>query len=239
MKKLLISFLLATLFSTVLYAQNPINDSNIEKRAVSGFHGIEVSTGIELTLTEGNTEELAVSAATSQFRDKIITKVENGILKIYYESKTKSINKKGESKNLKAYVSYKKLDLLLGSTGAEVKIHGILKSASLNMEASTGGLINGEVDITSLKISQNTGSKITLTGIVDKLDINGRTGSKFNGEDMNTATCNVSVSTGAIVSVKANNELQVTAHTGGRVKYKGNPSLKAIKKNTGGIVNKI
>ena len=239
MKKIFLSFMVVTLFSTVLFSQSTFNDPNAEKRTVSGFHGIEISTGIELILSEGNMEEIAVSAATPEFRDKIITQVENGILKIHYISKTKSINKTKETKNLKAYVSYQKLDLLNVSTGADVKIQGILKSSSLDLDASTGALVKGEVDITSLKISQHTGSKITLTGKVEKLDVTGNTGSKFRGEDMITSVCNVSVSTGAIVTVNANNELQVKTNTGGKVHYKGNPSVKEIKNTTGGTVHKI
>jgi hypothetical protein len=239
MKKLLLSFLFIAVTGTTLLAQTIINDLNAEKRNVSGYHGIDVATGIELTLTEGNAEEVAVSAATTEFRDKIVTKVENGILKICYETKTGSINKAKESKYLKAYVSYKTLDLLHVTTGAKVKINGVLKSASLSMEANTGAIVEGEVNIASLKINQNTGSKVTLSGKADKLDIDGDTGSKFKGDDMATSNCNVKVSTGAIVSVSAENELQAKASTGGSVKYKGSPSVKDIKRSTGGSVNKI
>ena len=121
-----------------------VNDLNAEKRNVGSFHGIDVGTGIELLLTQGNTEEVAVSAATPEFRDRIITRVENGILKIQYETKTGAINKTKENKELKAYVSCKTLDRLHASTGAEVKISGVLQSASLDMEANTGATILGQ-----------------------------------------------------------------------------------------------
>ncbi|MCY7310104.1 MAG: DUF2807 domain-containing protein [Chitinophagaceae bacterium] len=239
MKKLLLSFLFIAATGTALLAQKVINDLHAEKRTVSGYHGIDVATGIELTLTNGNAEEVAVSAATTEFRDKIVTKVENGILKIYYDTKMGAVNKTKESKDLKAYVSYKTLDLLHVTTGAKVKINGVLKSAFLSMEVNTGALVDGEVDIASLKVNQNTGSKVTLSGKADKLDINGDTGSKFKGDDMSTSNCNVTVSTGAVVSVSAEKELQAKASTGGSVKYKGSPTVKEIKRSTGGSVNKI
>ncbi len=239
MKKLLLSFLVIAITCTAVFAQKTINDLNAEKRTVSSFHGIEVGTGIELIIIEGNMEELAVSAATVELRDKIVTKVENGILKIHYENKIGSINKIKESKSLKAYVSYKTLDQLQVTTGAEVKINGVLKASSLDMKVNTGALVNGEVDINTLKVSQNTGSKITLTGKADKLDIDGDTGSKFKGDEMSTSDCNVTVSTGAIVSVRAEKELQVKANTGGSVKYKGNATIRGIKTHTGGSVTKI
>jgi hypothetical protein len=182
---------------------------------------------------------VAVSASKTEYRDKIITKVENGILKIHYQTQTGSINKIHESKNLKAYVSYKILDKLDVNTGAEAEINGVLKSSSLTLDANTGGSVQGEVNVSDMKVSQNTGSKITLSGKADKLDIEGGTGSKFMGEDMSTVNCNVKVNTGARVTVKAEKELQVKASTGGIVKYKGDAIIREIKTNTGGSVSKI
>jgi hypothetical protein len=238
MQKLLLS-LFALVLSVVLMAQKTVNDPNAEKRTVGNFHGIEVGTGIELTLSQGNSEEVAVSASKPEYRERIVTKVENGILKIQYDSKIGSINKKKESKDLKAYVSFKSLDILHANTGAEVKTAGSIKSNNLDIKANTGALIEGEVDVTTLKVSLNTGSKINLSGRADNLTIDGDTGSKFKGEELNTSNCNVTVSTGAIITVSAEKELQVKANTGGVVRYKGNASIKEIKTNTGGSVTKI
>lgn len=239
MKKLLLSFLILAVTGTAVFSQKTINDPNAEKRAVSGFHGIDVGTGIELVLTEGSSEEVAVSAATTEFRDKIITRVENGILKIHYESKLGSANTKREKKELKAYVSYKTLDQLEANTGATVEIEGTLRSSSFKMNANTGATIHGKISTTSLKVDQNTGSMITLSGDAESLAVEGSTGSMFKGVDLTTNICNANVSTGAWVSVTTHKELYVKASTGGTVKYKGDASIKEIKKGTGGSVTKI
>ena len=238
MKKFLVTlcFCLPGIF---LLAQKTYNDPNVEKRTTGSFHGIEVGTGVELMLSEGSTEEIAVSASKPEFRDKLVTEVKNGILKIHYESQVGAINRTRENKNLKAYVSYKTLDILNANTGAEVKINGILKSASLDMEVNTGALVNGEVNVTTLKLKQNTGSKVTLTGKADKLEVEGDTGSKFKGDDLSTSSCLAKVSTGAQVSVRAEKELEAKANTGGNVRYKGNATQVDIKTNTGGSVSKI
>jgi hypothetical protein len=238
MQKLLLS-LFALVLSVVLMAQKTVNDPHAEKRTVGNFHGIEVGTGIELTLSQGNSEEVAVSASKPEYRERIVTKIENGILKIQYDSKIGSINKKKESKNLKAYVSFKSLDILHANTGAEVKTAGSIKSNNLEIKTNTGALIDGRVEVITLKVNLNTGSKINLYGVADNLTVDGDTGSKFKGEDLNTKNCNVTVSTGASIIVKAENELQVKANTGGVVRYKGNASIKEIKTNTGGSVTKI
>lgn len=239
MKKVFLSLLLLAGLVTTSFAQKTINDANAEKRNVSGFHGIDVATGIELTLTKGTTEEVAVSASEIEFRDKIVTEVVNGILKIHYETKTGAINRKKEDKHLKAYVSYKSLDKLFVTTGAEVNIDGLLEATTLELKANTGGLVKGEVNIGTLDVNQDTGSKITLSGKVDKLEAEGSTGSKFMGENLNTNTCDADMGTGAGIYISVEKELNVKANTGGYVKYKGNAGIREIKTNTGGTVSKI
>ena len=239
MKKIAFLFVSFALFSGAVVAQKTIDDATAEKRNVGSFHGISVGTGIQLTLTAGASEEVAVSAATTEFRDKIVTTVENGILKIMYESSKGSVNKKKETKDLRAYVSYKMLDQLDASTGARVKFNGVLNAGSLSMKASTGAIIDGEVAVSSLSLDQNTGSKVNLSGKTDKLTVEGSTGSKFEGEDMATTDCRIEVSTGAKATVRAEKELQVKASTGGNVRYKGDASIREIKTSTGGSVSKI
>ncbi|HEU5166743.1 MAG TPA: head GIN domain-containing protein [Chitinophagaceae bacterium] len=239
MKKTFLSLLLVAGLITTSFAQKTINDANAEKRTVGSFHGIEVATGIELTLIKGATEEVAVSASEIEYRDKIVTEVVNGILKIHYETKTGAINKKNESKHLRAYVSYKSLDLLHVTTGAEANVDGVLEATTFELKANTGGLVKAEMNIGTLTVDQNTGSKITLTGKVDKLEAEGDTGSKFMGENLTTNTCVVEMSTGAGIYISVEKELNVKADTGGYIKYKGNAGIREIKTNTGGYVSKI
>jgi hypothetical protein len=182
---------------------------------------------------------VAVSADKTEHRDNIVTVVENGILRIHYKTRTGSVNKKNESKNLKAYVSYKTLDKLCATTGAEVKINGVLKGVSFDMKANTGAMIDGDIAIENLMLDQNTGSKVTLSGKATTLKADGSTGSKLMGERLLTTTCNVNVNTGAKVWIQAEKELQAKASTGAQVRYKGAASVKEIKTNTGGEVSAI
>lgn len=238
MKKFLLTLLLAASFYNVL-AQKIINDPNAEKRNVTGFHGIEVATGIKLIITEGSTEEVIVSASKAEYRDKIVTSVENGILKIHYEKKLDAVNRKDESKNLKAYVSYISLDQLNVNTGAELEINGILTSTNLDLKANTGGEVKGEIKINKFKVNQNTGSKITLSGTSENLEVEGGTGSKFFGEGLETTNCTASAGTGARININVQKELNAQANTGGNIKYKGSAGIRNIKTNTGGSVSKI
>lgn len=221
------------------YSQKTFSEPNAEKRVVGSFHGIDVATGIKLILTNGTSEEVVVSASNTEYREKIVTRVENGILKISYETKMGAINKKKESKNLKAFVSFTTLNELYVSTGAEVEVEGVLTSTSLELRANTGGLVKGELNVNKLKVSQNTGSKITVSGKTGILDILSDTGSKFSGENLSAGNCFIEVSTGAGVIITVEKEMNAKANTGGYIKYKGQGGIREIKTNTGGSVSRI
>lgn len=237
--KITFLFFLSFLSVYSLLAQKTINDPNAEKRPVGSFHGINVATGIKVMLTEGSTEAVAVSASAVEYRDKIVTKVEDGILKIYYENKLGAINTRKEKKELKAYVSYKSLDELAANTGAIVEVDGVLKSPSLKMKVNTGGIVNGEVEVDNLDVSQNTGAVVSLSGEAGKLSYDADLGALFKGSDLKTNNCNVSVSTGAGIYITVQKELYAKANTGGFVKYSGAAGNKEIKTNTGGSVTKM
>ena len=238
MKRIILS-LVAIAVIVQSQAQKTISDVNAEKRTVSSFHGIEVATGIKLILTKGATEDVAVSASKTEYRDRIVTEVRNGILKIHYETKSGAINKKEANKNLRAYVSYKTLDKLDVNTGARVEIDGVLTTPSLDLKSNTGGIVNGKIDIGNLKIDQNTGSKITLNGKAAKLEVDGDTGSKFFGEELMVADCSAKASTGARIYINVQKELDAKANTGGNIQYKGSTMIRNLKTNTGGSISRI
>src|ERR1044072_6782360 len=121
MRKILSLFLFRSLMIAAS-AQKIMNDANAQKRNVSGFHAIEVSGGIDLYLSQGE-EAVAVSAAKDEYRDKIMTEVKDGVLKIRYEWRSGLKIDWGNHK-LKAYVSAKKLDGLNASGGSDVDIEG-------------------------------------------------------------------------------------------------------------------
>jgi hypothetical protein len=237
MKRFLLLFIISV-SGTCLSAQKTINDANTEKRPIGSFHGLEVSTGITLILTEGTSEEVAVSASKPEYRDKIVTRVDNGILKIYYENKL-NLDSKKEKKELRAYVSYKALDEITVNTGAELEIDGTLKSKVLTIHVNTGGTLQGTIAATDLKVDQNTGSVVTISGETNTLDIHGDTGSMFKGIDLKTGNCTATVTTGAGIYITVLKELNVKANTGGYLKYKGPAVIIDVKNNTGGSVRRI
>ena len=130
-------------------AQNgkTINDANAQTRNLKGFHGVRIGGGIDLYLSQG-TEAVAVSASKPEYRDKIKTVVENGILKIYLENTGSHLIWGFSNPKLKAYVSVTTIDKLQASGGSDVFIDKTIKSEKLDMNLSGGSDLHGQVDIT-------------------------------------------------------------------------------------------
>jgi hypothetical protein len=238
MKKLLFS--LITLVTVTAFAQEKtvIADANAQQRTISGsFTGIDVSNGIDLYLTQGNEESVAVSASDEKYMERFKTVVENGTLKIYYDNK--GINLTGNDKRkLRAYVSFKTLEKLHASAGADVKIKGSLDAADMDIKFTSGASFNGKVRAKGLTVEQNSGSSINISGSAEKIKVDVSSGAVFKSYDLDVDYCDAKASSGGLIRVTINKELTAKANSGGGVKYRGDAVIKEIDVNSGGSVKK-
>jgi len=237
MKKIFLS--LITLLSLQLYAQDlVVNDANAEKRTLSsGFSAIQVSDGIEVFLTQGGEESVAVSASDQKYMERFKTEVKDGTLRIYYDSKSMVWNS-NEKRKLRAYVSFKNIDNLKASSGSDIRAKSVLKLKSLKMHFSSGAQFNGEVNITQLDVSENSGAEVNVTGTAENLKTDLNSGAMFKGFDLAVNFCDAKASSGAEVRITVNKELAAKANSGGSIKYKGEGVVKDINVNSGGSVKK-
>ena len=223
-----------TLFLTLLtftgllsFAQDGkvINDKNAQKRNVSGFHGIRISSGIDLYLSQGNEEAVAVSASDPDTRDRIITEVQNGILLIHMENHGLHW-RDWNHRHLKAYVSCKVIDQLNASGGSDVYIQDAVHADRLRMELSGGSDFRGRMTVTDLSITQSGGSDTYVSGSAGSLRIHTSGGSDYHGYDLAADNCEVDASGGSDAYLTVNKELTAHASGGSDVHYKGSGVLR-------------
>jgi hypothetical protein len=236
MKKIINCLLLASVITTAS-AQKTINDANAQKREVTGFHSIEVSGGIDLYLSQGN-EAVAVSATSTENRDRIKTKVENGVLKIWYEWKTGNIRMDWGNKKLKAYVSFQQLDRLEASGGSDIDVDGSIKVSKLDMEISGGSDFSGKVELDELKVRASGGSDVSISGKTSRLAVDASGGSDFSGYELSADICNVDASGGSDIHITVNKELSANASGGSDVYYKGSGLIRDLK-TSGSSIKKV
>ncbi len=237
MKNLLLSFAVLTgIFSTVI-AQKPIHDANAEKRNLSGFHAIEVSGGIDLYLSQGD-EAVAVSASSTEIRDRIKTEVKNGVLKIWFERNI-GFHANWSNKKMKAYVSFKDIDGLQASGGSDVMVDGTIAVNKLHLSLSGGSDFKGRVDIAELKVNSSGGSDVKISGTTKNLSIDASGGSDFHGYDLSAETCELVASGGSDIYITVNKEMVANASGGSDIYYKGNGMIRSVKSGGGSEIKKV
>jgi hypothetical protein len=230
MKPYILFVLLFIAGNSVTHAQKNIHDANALSRNVATFHGIQMSSGIDLYLSQSGTEGLAVSATSAEYRDKIVTEVVNGILKIYYEDKSSWGNRK-----MKAYVSIKDIDFLAASGGSDIFIDEKLHAGKLKVQLSGGSDLMGKLAVEDLSVTASGGSDAKISGTATHLMVSISGGSDFKGDDLIADFGSISASGGSDANVHVTKELESHASGGSDIRYIGNPTTKNSSSGDGSV----
>lgn len=237
MKKILAFLLPCLLVIAALGQDKIINDANAVVRHVGSFHAIRVSNGIQLTIKQGSEEAVAVSADDPELRDRIITEVVDGVLKISFDHNLWKAFRKG-NRRLKAYVSFKNIDKLHGSSGSLTKVDGLLTANGFDVDLSSGAEFNGDIKATSLSVDQSSGSTMRISGNVQTIKVGTSSGATFHGYELVSDNCSADASSGGSIQITVNKSLSAEASSGGGIRYKGSGTVTSVSTGSGGSVRK-
>ena len=235
MKYLLSTFLFLSAVSA-FSQETVINDKNAVTRDVQAFTAIHVSGGIDLFLSQGNTEALAVSASEDKFRNKIKTEVVNGTLRIYYENDKMSFST--ANKKLKAYVSFKNLNALEATGASDVKISGVIQANILKIHLSGASDLEGSVKVNDLTISTSGASDVKLTGTVVSINIEASGASDVKAYGLITDECTARATGASDIQLTVNKQLSAHASGASSVNYKGEGVIKEVHTSGASSVSK-
>lgn len=221
-------------------AQKTIRDEKAQKRNTGSFSSINVSGGVDLYLTQSNENAVAVSAEREDDRDKIITEVENGVLKIYYKKENSNWpwGVSWGNKKLKAYVSVKTLERLQASGGSDVVCEGVINASALKIHMSGGSDLRGEFTCQELTVNASGGSDASLKGNATRLTIDASGGSDINAYRLSSDICRIHSSGGSDVNVTVSKSIDAHASGGSDIYYKGSPGETKISKSGGSDIRK-
>ncbi|MBK6281965.1 MAG: DUF2807 domain-containing protein [Draconibacterium sp.] len=204
-----------------------------ENRNLKDFNVIKVSSGIDLYVRMGETEEVKV-VADGDIIDKVITEVKDGTLKIYMKQNNNW--NWGTTQSRKVYVSVKALERLDASSGSDVNSENTLTGESLKVSASSGSDVNLDIHYKNFSLDTSSGSDARISGKTKNFEAESSSGSDIKAQDLESVICKVSVSSGSDATVNVSDELYANASSGGDVRYYGNPQVKDINESSGGDV---
>jgi hypothetical protein len=216
--------------------QTIVHDPNAELRPVKGYHGVEVSNAIDLYISQGDEETVAVSAKVIKWRDRIVTEVVNGILRIRLEGKSWAV---GNNK-LKAYVSFTTLDQIKASGASDVYVDGVIAGNQLSVELSGASDFKGAVKVGSLLLDQSGASDAHITGLVSgKTTIRSSGASDVKGYDLVTDDCEVHASGASDIRITINKELSADLSGASSVYYRGGGVIRESHSSGASSVKKV
>ncbi|MGU3375497.1 DUF4252 domain-containing protein [Chryseobacterium sp. M5A1_1a] len=239
-----------------LTSDNTSSYLNGEARNVGEFSGIQVSTGVNVVFKQESPTSVKVIADSDKLQ-YIITKVENGVLKIYIDNKgTRSLR----FKNLSVNVSSPRMDNITTSSGANLTVVNSIKENNMSIDASSGSNVTGDFIISkvtdvsvssgsnirakintgNIAIKSSSGSNTTLSGKANSGTVDISSGAVCKAEDLQLSYLETEATSGGSLTISVSDKLKVRASSGGLVKYKGRPEIDSnISKTSGGSLKAI
>jgi hypothetical protein len=226
-----------------------IYDENVQVRKLPNFTSIRVSNAIELFISQSNKTEVAVSAKSDEYRNRIITEVVGGTLVIRMADNYNRWWKWGnEDYRIKAYVSVNELYALTASGATNVKIvnglnseklkinlsgasdfKGDIKAGTLMTELSGASNFKATVQAGALSVEGSGACDIEIGGSGDDLivDVSGATSVKMY--DYLVKAASVDASGASSIKVNVSGILKAYATGASSIDYKGAASIKDMK----------
>ncbi len=189
-----------------------------EVRNCEVFNSIDISGNIELTLKQDSIQEVIV-ACEPEYLQKVITKVENGVLKVY--SDELFLNRV-----LKVSITSDSIRNLMAKGACKIKtesqfvVHDffiqLYGASQVDMDMNVSGLFNVEV---------KGASEANLKGTCKSLKINAVGASEINATDLISKSTEVFVAGASDAKVYASETLDAQAYGASEINCKGNPKV--------------
>lgn len=187
-------------------------------RKVTNFHGVQVGSGIDLVLTQGNAESCKV-ITDENLQSKVTVEVKNGTLEIYVDGNIRN------TKELKVEVMFKNLDEISASGGSDITANGQIQFDQLELMSSGGSDIDLQVTGTNLEIAASGGSDVVLCGDVKNCEVAISGGSDFKAQKLTINNCEIAASGGSDSYIYVKDAITVAASGGSDVHLSGNPAI--------------
>lgn len=190
------------------------NNTVTEMRKISSFEGIDVSSSINVTVSDGNYNGEISVEAPDNIMNRITTEVKNGVLIMKING---TVNLKNAS--IKIKFPHQKLRSFNLSGATNVTVVPTQKVEKLAVDLS--GASNLKLDVVSNTISvDNSGaSSMKISGNVQDLNISVSGASSFIGKDLKAANVNVDCSGASSTTVWAVNSLTADSSGASSVRY--------------------
>ena len=218
--------------------KNLVFDANAEARTIKDFSAVEVSGAIDLYLSQGKEEAVAVSAGNQEAVSRIKTEVRNGKLHIYFDGRGWNWKTWSNNNKMKAYVTFIALHRIEASGACNIKTAEMFSTDDLKIQLSGASDFTGELKAVNLKLDGSGASNFKVTGTAEKTDISLSGACEVRAYELKSDYCKIEASGASSVRITCNKELSAEASGGSNIFYKGNGSVREINTSGGASVKR-
>lgn len=234
--RILIAFmaLIATASGCVINVQDTISGNGKvikQTRDLPVFTGIKASAGLDVYLTQGEPQVVEVEA-DENLQEWIRTEVNGGVLHIYSEKMIRM------AKTRKINITCKNINNIDISSAAEITGINRLKTDKLDIDMSSAGELNLEIDANEVSISMSSAGNAELKGITQALKVNLSSAGDLDAFELEAKRGDVTVSSASTARVFITEEARFRSSSAASIQYKGEPRLAEINTSSAGSVNK-
>jgi len=223
---------LSLIFTSCLSAQDVKRNQSI-----SGVSALDISAGVEVFLTQGNTEMVRIDTKGVD-NEEVISELRGGKLVLSIRRQNGWKGMFGRNTYVKAYVTVKNLTSISVSSGAELDGETKLVVDDLTLNISSGADAKLDVKTNRLTVSVSSGADATLSGSTEKLTASVSGGADLDASKLLSDVCYAEASGGGDAKVYGRKELYLRASGGGDVTYSGPGQLITKKASGGGDINR-
>ncbi len=197
------------------------------------FTGIDASSGMEVALSQG--PQMVKVEADDNVQPHILTKVENGVLKI-----SSDYNSFIDVKSRKVIVSIPDIRMLESSSGVEMWSTGTLRGQRIRTKAGSGSEMKLDLEYDEIDSESSSGSSVELKGKALKLSTSSSSGSSLDASGLMANDVTARSASGSTTTVHPLVTLDAEASSGSSVNYTHQPKKKIRSDaSSGGSISKI
>lgn len=202
-----------------------------ENRKTDSFERLKVSTGIDVFITQGDTESVRV-IADDNLLEYIKTEIYDNTLIITAKANIR------KAKSKEVHLTYKKLKEIDISSAGDVEGTNLMKADELYLNLSSAGDLTLEVEATRINLDISSAGDAKLSGKVDELDADLSSAGGLNAFELLARKARVSSSSAGNARISATESVDLSASSAGDIYYKGDPKTVNINKSSAGSIIK-
>jgi hypothetical protein len=209
-----------------------------DDRHLSGFNAVSVSGSYDVYVTQGATESVKVEAPDDEL-ERIVTEVQNGVLKIYNKKGSWSDWSWGKGKKVMVYVTIRDVNSIGLSGSGNVYFKEGISAPSLKLRVSGSGDVSGKVNTQTLETSISGSGDIKISGTANTNEVTVSGSGNFNARELATASTTIRVSGSGDATINASQKLDAVVSGSGDIRYAGGATQVSTVTHGSGSIHRI